>query len=281
MDREGRIDLDFLRRNLNDRTALVSVIYVNNEIGTIQPIHEIAGIVEKFKERAGSEGVWPLIHTDATQAFQYLDCGINRVRVDMMTLSGHKMYGPKGIGVLYIKNQSSIRRRADKNQNEGGSFVTPIITGGGQEFGLRSGTENVPAIVGFAKAVELVARRREKEVKRVTLLRDYFWHMIKSNFKDVEINGSVTHRVANNLNVYFPGMLAEDILVKLDLAGVAISAGSACASLAVRLSPTLSACGFPQQRIQSSVRFSLGLGTSRGVINEAIKRMRKSLRNTQ
>lgn len=275
VDRTGMIDVDFVRRNLNGNTVLVSVVYVNNEIGTIEPVHELTGIVEEFKERiARREGTnvspWPLIHTDAVQAFQYIDCGINRLRVDMMTLSGHKLYGPKGIGVLYAKQIAN-----SQGQIANGKWpIVPLLTGGGQEFGLRSGTENVSAIVGFAKAVERAARVRAKEAKRVTLLRDYFWHHIRASFKGVELNGSATHRIANNLNVYFPDMRAEDILTKLDLAGVAVSAGSACSSRAAKLSSTLLACGLPEHRIQSSVRFSLGAGTTKGQINEAIKRMK-------
>lgn len=278
VDRAGMIDVDFVRRHLNIATALVSVAYVNNEIGTIQPIHEIAGIVEDFKERTGKHesgvSVWPLIHTDAVQAFQYLDCSVHRLRVDMMTLSGHKMYGPKGVGVLYMKRVVGSKY----NVSNEGSSITPVITGGGQEFGLRSGTENVPAIVGFAEAVRLAARAREKEAKRVTLLRDYFWNSLRREYKGAQLNGSATHRVANNLNVYFPDVSAADLLVKLDLLGVAVSAGSACASRAAKPSSTLLACGLPDHWIQSSVRFSLGAGTTKGQINDVVKRIKHALK---
>lgn len=291
VDRAGMIDVDFVRRHLNIATALVSVAYVNNEIGTIQPIHEIAGIVEDFKERMvpaktqSAHGArWPLIHTDAVQAFQYLDCSVHRLRVDMMTLSGHKMYGPKGVGALYIKNNELRIKNYEKEKSEpsplihNSNLIIPIITGGGQEFGLRSGTENVPAIVGFAEAVRLAVLRREKEAKRVTLLRDYFWNSLRREYKGAQLNGSATHRVANNLNVYFPDVSAADLLVKLDLLGVAVSAGSACASRAAKPSSTLLACGLPDHWIQSSVRFSLGAGTTKGQINDVVKRIQHALK---
>ncbi len=181
-----------------------------------------------------------------------------------MTLSAHKIYGPKGIGALYA------RALFPKSYP-----LNPVITGGGQEFGFRSGTENVPAIVGFAKAVELVFNSRKLENKRVGRLSDYFWKQIKKVYPKAELNGSQKNRLSNILNIRFPGKSAEDLLIKLDLAGVAVSGGSACSVRSSKLSHVLKSCGLSENRIKSSLRFSLGRFTAKAEINEAMKRLKK------
>lgn len=267
VDKQGFVDLKKLEKSLNERTVLVSVMHANNEIGTIQPIAEISQIIHKFKERnfASLSGACPLFHTDAVQALQYLDCNVNNRGIDMLTLSGHKIYGPKGVGALYVKNQ-----------NFKSGFIFPIITGGGQEFGLRSGTENVPLIAGFAKAVELAVKNREKESDRIKTLRDYFWQGLKKIEPRLQINGSLslTGRLPNNLNVYWPGNSAEDLLVRFDLAGIAVSSGSACSARSTKLSHVLAAIGCSEKRTRQSLRFTLGKFTEKSELDEALKRIK-------
>ena len=303
VDDSGFVDLKKLKNSLNENTILVSIMYANNEIGIIQPIKEIATTIKDFRK----EKNFPLFHTDAVQAFQYLDCDIDnlgvdpvthpagRYGVDMMTLSAHKIYGPKGIGALYARTINSKQLTIDKvnhgqMSNVRSQLLSPLVTGGGQEFGLRSGTENVPAIVGFAKAVEYASNSRELEHKRVRELRDYFWQELKKIYPDAKINGieqianSKEQRVndspfairylPNILNIYFPGHLAEDLLIKLDMAGIAVSSGSACAVRSAKLSHVLEALGFSEERIRSSIRFSFGRFTTKKELDEVIKRMR-------
>lgn len=278
---EGLIDLKKMEKALNERTILVSIMYANNEIGTIQPISNIAEIIRKFKikneksKKKNSElaATLPLFHTDAVQAFQYLDCNVNNLGIDLMTLSAHKIYGPKGIGCLYIKSINSKSY-----------ILNSVVTGGGQEFNLRSGTENVAGIVGFAKAIELAFNSRKLQIKKIANLRDYFWEKIKIIYPKARINGilnkkSRIQKLPNILNIYFPGHLAEDILIKFDLAGIAVSSGSACSSRASKLSHVLMACGLPLNRVKSSLRISFGKFTTRTEIDKAIKKIKKIIRN--
>jgi cysteine desulfurase len=316
VDREGFVDLKKLKESLNEQTILVSIMYANNEIGTIQPIAEISKIIQKFREERNlaskksvsePERVWspakpeergrepsgrasgwasetpsfrearfrevyPLFHTDAVQAFQFLDCDVNKLGVDLMTLSAHKIYGPKGIGVLYVRNlQPTIHN------------LQPIVTGGGQEFGFRSGTENVPAIVGFAKAAELAISGKKQETRRVLELRDYFWHELKKICPKAELNACnmpyvAFHNLPNILNIYFSNRLAEDLLIKFDMAGIAVSSGSACSTRSSKPSHVLQALGFPPARTKNSIRFSFGRFTTKAEIIEVLKRIKKILK---
>ncbi len=241
VDKYGVINLKKFKDALNKNTILVSIMLANNEIGTIQPISEIGRIIKEFRGKSQ----YPLFHTDAVQAFQFLDCNVDELNVDLMTLSAHKIYGPKGIGLLYV------RRPNEQSLN-------PIITGGGQENNLRAGTENAPYIVGFGKAVELADANRTKEHKRLKLLRDYFWKELKKIIPDAELNGSLEKRLPNNLNIYFPGRPAQDLSIELDLNGIAVSIGVACASRLAIPSHVISALGFGGDRANSSIRLSFG-----------------------
>lgn len=293
----GIVSLEKLKESLNENTILVSVMYANNEIGSIQPISEIAKIISDFRKQV-NEGQMvksglpsafsrlPLFHTDAAQAFQFLDCGVNNLGVDLMTLSAQKIYGPKGVGALYVRGLEP------KNHN-----LKPIITGGGQEFGFRSGTENVPSIVGFAKAVELILKDKEKHTKRIASLRDYFWRELKKIFPKAEVNGAETQiasckspeaRSENRLpsafgylpsilNVYFPGRKSQFLLTKLDLAGVAVSAGSACRARAIEPSYVIQALGLSRERASSSLRFSFGRPTTKLEVDRALQIIKKLL----
>jgi cysteine desulfurase len=282
VDKAGVVDLKKLKASLNNNTVLISVMCANNEVGTVQPIAQIADMVKKFKESRMASGrldSYPLFHTDASQALQFLDCGVGQLGIDLMTLSSHKIYGPKGAGALYVREHAK--------QSASGMFaITPQITGGGQEFGLRSGTENIPAIVGFAKAIKMAANSYELADKKITGLRGGLWHGIKKIYPKVEINGvpiaksSTTDRsLPNILNVYFPGRSAQDLLVKFDLMGLAVSSGSACRARASLTSYVIEALGHSKERARSSVRFSLGRFTTKEEISRALAIIKKTIQS--
>ncbi len=245
VNKYGQIDLNQLNQDLFLNTIIVSIIYANNEIGTIQPIKKIAKKIEEFKNKHKS--VYPLFHIDASQAFQFLDCNIQNLGVDLMTLSSHKIYGPKGAACLYIKKEVQ-------------NLISPQILGGGQEFGLRSSTENTLAIYGFGKATELAQKLRQKEYKRIELLRNYLWQEIKKIFKNTKLNQhpNFKNTLPNILNIYFPNKPIDDLITQLDLAGIAVSTGSACKAKAPEPSHVLLACGFNKERAKNSLRISLG-----------------------
>ncbi len=252
VNKEGIVDCKEVERALNKRTILVSIMYANNEIGTIQPVKKIGELIKKYK----GEDNYPLFHTDAVQAFQYLPCSIKKLGADLLTLSAHKIYGPKGIGLLCVKDKG---------------LLAPIITGGGQESGLRSGTENVPYIIGLAKAMELVEKNRNKELRRVGELRDYFWKEMKDVVSDIEMNGSLKNRLPNNINIYFPGRPASDLCIELDIWGLAVSSGTACSARSIKPSYVIEALGGSEDRAFSSLRISLGRYTTKAEIVSALK----------
>ncbi|MGD1003446.1 MAG: cysteine desulfurase family protein [Minisyncoccia bacterium] len=273
VNKEGIVDIIALKDALNDDTVIVSVMHVNNETGTIQPLREIRFMIDEFRKSVPhGDDPYPLFHTDAAQSFPYLYCDVGLLGVDMMTLSAHKMHGPKGVGALYV-------RRDEKNFSASGGF--PLIaqaTGGGQEFGMRSGTENVPGIVGFAKAAELAAAARGKTSTRVAALRDEFWRRIKLAAPTAEINGPAGDAKAPHiLNIHFPGHAAQDLLTRFDRAGLAASSGSACRSRAVESSYVIEALGYSKERAGSSIRFSLGRETTKREIAAAAKIVEKAL----
>jgi cysteine desulfurase len=282
VNKEGVVDIVALKEALNDRTVVVSVMHVNNEVGTIQPLREIKFMIDAFRKEslhanlsradAAYPAVYPLLHTDAAQSFPYLYCDVALLSVDMMTLSAHKMHGPKGIGALYV-------RRDEKAFPASGGFpLTAQMSGGGQEFGVRSGTENVPGIVGFAKTAELAAAARGKNATRVAALRDELWRRIKAAVPNAEINGPMGDAKAPHiLNIYFPGHAAQDLLTRFDRAGLAASSGSACRSRAVESSYVIEALGYDRARAGSSIRFSLGKDTTKGEIVAAGKIIQKTL----
>lgn len=264
VSKEGIIDFKKLKAAVNDHTVLVSVMYGNNEVGTIQPVAEIAKMVREFR---GTKQ-WPLVHTDAVQTFQYLECDVQKLGADLLTLSAHKIYGPKGIGALYVRSSMKGVNRLYP--------IEAMTTGGGQENGLRSGTENVPGVVGLAKAVGLAAMDREDEVVRVAKLRDDAWRGVKEIFKEAVLNGGVKNRLANNLNFYIPNVSSEQLLVTLDLHGIAISSGSACAARSIDPSHVLLALGHDKERAKNSVRVSLGRMTTKKEISTFLKALAKA-----
>lgn len=211
----GIIDLVALKKALRPETVLVSVQYANNEIGTIQPIREISKMLRHFRNNSTLNAKrYPLFHCDASQAPCYLDCNVERLGVDLLTVDGHKIYGPKGIGALYVKRDTPI---------------SPIIFGGGQEKDLRPGTENIPLITGLAKALGICTEEREKESKRIVKLRDFLYSNVLKNTRiKAVLNGDIKNRLPNNINISIPSVDTEFLVLQLDAKGISVSTKSAC-----------------------------------------------------
>ncbi|MGD0201269.1 MAG: IscS subfamily cysteine desulfurase [Bryobacteraceae bacterium] len=233
--RDGLIDLDELARAITDKTILISVMYANNEIGVIQPIREIGKI-------ARQRGV--LFHTDATQAVGKVPINVDEDNIDLMSISAHKMYGPKGIGALYV------RRKDPRVQ------LTAQMDGGGHERGMRSGTLNVTGIVGLGEACAICQREMADEAARLAALRDKLKDRLLAELDDVYINGSLEHRLPNNLNMSFAYVEGESLLMGID--EIAVSSGSACTSATLEPSYVLRALGIPDDLAHTSIRFGLG-----------------------
>lgn len=261
--KNGLIDLEFLKKSLNEKTSLVSVTMADSETGTIQPIFEISKIIKNFREKSGKN--LPYFHTDATQAAVCLDINVKKLGVDLMTLSAHKIYGPKGIGGIFVKKDTRI---------------DPIIVGGGQGP-LRSGTENIPGIVGFAESLKLNQKNKKEDAARVKKMRDLLEKGIFKSIPKVVFNGNKKKRLPNFLNISFLDIEGEALLLHLDQLGIMASTGSACNSLSLEPSYILSATGNPYEYIHGSLRFSLGIGNTVQDIKyvlkhlpEAVKRLR-------
>jgi cysteine desulfurase len=237
VDEYGRVAPEAIADAVTDRTALVSVMHANNEVGTVQPIAEMA-------RRVREKGAY--FHTDAVQTYGQMPLNVDTLGVDLLTLSAHKIYGPKGVGALYVRR---------------GVRWIPWLHGGQQEREKRAGTENAPAIIGFGKAVELLPTWRDTEVIRLAALRDDFLVSLRDRLPDLRLNGHPTERLPNNLNVSFPGADGETLLLSFDLHGIAASSGSACASGSIEPSHVLLALGLPLPLARAAVRFSLGRGT--------------------
>jgi len=251
VDSEGRIKMSVLKRELSEGTALVSVMCGNNELGTLQDIRKIAAMVKEV--RAVSK--YPKLHTDAAQAFLYEEIKPEGLGIDFMTLSSHKMYGPKGVAVLYAR-QLQTTGSAERQYG-----LASQMPGGGQEFGLRSGTENVSLIVGVAEAVRLANKDRVKEVKRLRALRKKFVSELRKKKIKFEVNGPKDEKdLPHILNLRFPGVSAESLLVALDMEGIAASAGAACSMRSLEPSKVLMAIGLKEEETKESVRFSFGKG---------------------
>lgn len=247
----GIVDPKDIGNAITGKTILISVMYANNEIGTIQPVKEIA-------QMAKAKNI--LFHTDACQAAGYLDMDVNNIGADLMTLNGSKIYGPKGIGVLYAKK---------------GVVIQPLIYGGGQERGLRSGTENVPEIIGFAKALEIAQKKREDESRRLTRLRDKLIDGLKKKIGHITINGDLKNRLPNNVNISVAGVEGESMILHLDANGICASTGSACSSHSLEPSHVIKALGLSDEASHSSLRFSLGRHTTEEDIEKVLKDLPK------
>lgn len=233
VDRYGLVSLNHLEDSITEKTGLITIMHANNEIGTIEPIKEIGKI-------ARENDVY--LHTDAVQTFGKIPTDVNELNVDLLSISGHKIYGPKGVGVLYVRE---------------GVRIEPVQHGGGHEKGMRSGTENVPGIVGLAKAVEISQRELGKEAERLKRLRD---RLIKGvlEIEDSWLNGHPTNRLPNNANFGFAGVEGESLILRLDAKGVAASTGSACSSGSGAPSHVLTAIGLTPEQASGSLRLTLG-----------------------
>ncbi len=254
VDERGRIDLDALSAALTENTILVTLMFASNEIGNIHPI---AGVVR----RAHEVGAW--VHTDAVQAIGKVPVNVNDLNVDMLSLSAHKFYGPKGIGALY-------RRESPRRVK-----LKPCIIGGGHERGVRSGTHNVPGIVGLATAFELAVQEREEESRRVAALRDRLESRLIEEIEGLVVNGDREHRLPNNLSVSIPYVDGEALLLSLD--DVAVSSGSACKSQTAGTSHVIKALGREEDDGRGTIRFGLGRWTTEEEIDFAVGRVSETV----
>ena len=258
VDADGFVSLKDLRESLRPETVLVSVMYANNEIGTIQPIKEISRVIKDYRLKNNTD--FPYFHTDACQTPNYLDVNVLKLGVDLMTLDGIKIYGPRGTGVLYVKD---------------GVEISPIIFGGGQEGGLRSGTENVSGAVGFAEALKISQEERENESERLLKIRDYGISEILKNFPNSSLNGSKENRLPNNINICFPNLDAEFAVISLDVNGISCSYSSSCRTLKEDSSSYVVESLGKDDCKMSSLRFSLGRGSTKGDMDEMVAVLKK------
>lgn len=256
---DGRVDLAQLEQAITDKTVLVSIQYANNEVGTIQPLKDIAQIIAR-KRTERTNGYPLLFHTDACQAPAYLDLHVSRLGVDLMTINASKIYGPKQIGCLFVSS---------------GVTLKPQILGGGQERGYRSGTENVPAIIGFAKALELVQERRHEESKRLQDLQSFFFGQLELNLPKLQVNGSRKHRLVNNIHITIPAYDNETLMMQLDDRGIICAVGSACSASNEEPSHVLKAMGMSDEAAQSSLRLTLGRTTTKAQLQYVIDSLRQ------
>jgi cysteine desulfurase len=247
VDKYGMVDPDDVRKAITDKTILVSIMHANNEIGTIQPIKQIGMIVR-------DKGIY--FHTDAVQTFGHMPLDVNDLNVDLLSVSGHKFYGPKGVGMLYIRK---------------GIRIHSFMHGGDQEMGKRASTHNVPGIVGFGKAIEIAAEEMNNETGQLRRLRDRLINGVLSSIDEVSLNGDPDERLPNNVNLTIPFVDGESLLLKLDQAGIACSTGSACASSSMEPSHVLMAIGVPPELAQGSLRFSLGRSTTKEDIDYVLE----------
>jgi cysteine desulfurase len=251
------IDPEDLRKALRNDTVLVSIMYVNNEVGSIQPLEDISRIVKE-------KGIY--LHTDAVQALGKIPVDVRKLNVDMLSVSGHKIYGPKGVGAAYIRK---------------GVRITPWSHGGHHERSRRAGTENVPGIVGFTKAAELAFRELEDQNRHLKNLTETFYRKLVDTIPDVILNGDLNSRAVNTLNLSFKGVEGESVILSLDLKGVAVASGSACTSGTLEPSHVLSAMGITPEIAQGAIRFSFGRDNTvedieyvAGILPEIVNRLR-------
>ena len=255
VDENGLVDLNTLEAAIRPDTFLISIMFANNEIGTIEPIKEIGEIAHRH-------GI--LFHTDAVQAFGQIPIHVDEMNIDMLSASGHKLNGPKGIGFLYIKK---------------GLKLKSFIHGGQQERGRRAGTENVPGIVGIAKACEIAMAEMEERMKKETELRDYLIERILKEIPYTRLNGHSKKRLPNNVNISFQFVEGESILIMLDMAGICASSGSACTSGSVDPSHVLLAIGLPHEIAHGSLRLTLGYENTKEEMDTVVDNLKRIITN--
>jgi cysteine desulfurase len=247
VDRYGLIDPDEVRKAITEKTILVTIMHSNNEVGTVEPIEEISKIAKEY-------GI--LFHTDAVQSIGKIQVDTETLGIDLLSMSAHKFYGPKGVGALFVRR---------------GIAIEPQLQGGHHEMNRRAGTENVPGIVGMGKAAELAAAEVEENQEKMRVLRDTFWQKVQQKIEAVHLNGHPVKRLPNTLNLSFEMIEGESAVINLDLYGIAASAGSACTSGALETSHVLMAMGIPTLSAQGSLRFSLGRETTKEEMDETVE----------
>ena len=248
VDKNGIIDKTELKNQLTEKTALVSIMLANNEIGVIQPVKEFSEIVHNFDKRI-------IFHSDAVQAVGKIPVNVKELDLDSLSLSSHKINGPKGVGALFVREKVNLK---------------PLMQGGGQELNFRSGTENVPGIVGFGKASEISMLNLKNNSQYLYHLRDYFINKINEEISGRMLNGSLESRLPNNVNFTFLGINGEDLLIKLDEDGILASTGSACSTNLQKESHVLKAIGLNHEEISGSIRFTLGIQNTKEDIEKTI-----------
>lgn len=279
VNEQGIIDIKELKKLLRPETVLVSIMYVNNEIGTIQPIKEIAKLIRWHRKnlvrsvdaifRSPNEGeknaplsekrfLYPLLHTDAIQAANYLDINVERLGVDLMSLSGSKIYGPKSSGILYARNKE---------------LLSSLFHGGDQEFGLRAGTEDLAQVAGFTKALEIVRKDSDTESVRLSELRDFMIVEILKSIPDVVTNGSLIDRISNNVNISVPGISGERLVIELDACGISVASKSACKEDSGEASHVLTALRNGSSATDGAVRFTMGRGTQKADVQRLVSEL--------
>lgn len=254
VDEKGFINLEELKNSIKESTILVSLMHVNNEIGSIQPIEEISKIIKNTNSKT-------LFHVDGIQSFGKIKFNLKDIQVDSFSISGHKIHGPKGIGALYIRK---------------GIRINPLLTGGGQEMGIRSGTENVPGIYGLGEAVRLTMEEQEKNIEHLNELKNYFIHTFKSQIDGIHITTEENDSFAPHIiNISFPGVRSEIMLHSLEQDGVYVSSGSACSSKRKGYSHVLEAINMREELIDSSLRFSLSYTNTKDEVDYAVEKVKE------
>ncbi len=261
VNKEGIVSAKDVSYSIKDNTVLVSIMYANNEIGSIQPIAEIGELLLGIKKKRETLPLY--FHSDASQVPTFLDCNVRKLNTDLLTLDGQKIYGPKGIGLLYIKNKVKI---------------SPIFCGGKQEFGMRVGTPNTPLIVGFSKALELAEKEREESIKSISKIQRYFMERLKEKIPKAELNGSINMRMPNNIHISIPGYEGEFLVIALDKKGIAATTRSACLGRGSG-SYVVEALGKSKEHSIGSIRFSLGKETTKEEVDRTVEVLAELVRN--
>lgn len=251
VEADGSVRPETLEAAITDKTILISVMFVNNEVGTIEPIKELAAIAKKHKI---------LFHTDAVQALANVPIDVKDLGIDLMSMSAHKIYGPKGVGAMFMRK---------------GLRLPSFIHGGAQEMGRRAGTENLAGIVGFGKAAEMARENLENHIKHCSELRNYLVERVTSEIPDTFVNGSMEHRHPGNANITFKYIEGESILLLLDYKGISVSTGSACSSKSLKPSHVLEALGVPVEMIHGTVRFTVGDFTTKEDIDYVVDSLKE------
>ncbi|MEK7588851.1 MAG: cysteine desulfurase family protein [Patescibacteria group bacterium] len=264
VEENGIVDSKKIKKAIKQNTILVSVMYVNNEIGTVQPIQEIAKEIRHYKKQQGKVSQYPIFHTDATQAINYLSLKVEKLGVDLLSFNGSKIYGPKGVGVLFIKKDT---------------VISNIIYGGDQEFGFRPGTENTALVFGLSEAMILVERMKDKEVKRLVKLQEYFLKKLQK-INGLIINGDFKNRIPNNVNITIPKIPSDLLVLELNAQGVCISEKSACKTGEKKSSHVIDAIRLQNKDkniAKESLRFSMGRDTSKEDIDYVVQVLNRTL----